>query len=104
MAFFEIVFSAEDFLSSGFTGRDQLEDPLDEALQDANYGEVTGGGGGLGMANIDLETNHDIPIDIIISFLRETLLRLNAPKSTVIKIYDPEEAEWRIYPQQKNRR
>ena len=97
MAFFEIIFRADDFLNAGFTGRDEIEDPLDEALHAADYGEVTGGGTGLGFSNIDVEVRDNIRVDEAISFLRSTLQSLNAPKSTVIKCYKPKETEWRVY-------
>jgi hypothetical protein len=38
--FLEIVFQSADFT---FGGRDEIEDPLEEALPDAGIGEVTGG-------------------------------------------------------------
>jgi len=43
--FLEIVSQNSDFT---FTGRDEVEDPLNGALAEAGAGEVAGGGGGLG--------------------------------------------------------
>ena len=52
MTFLEIVLQAADFT---FGGRDEIEDPLDDALRSAGLGEVTGGGTGMGVCNIDVE-------------------------------------------------
>jgi hypothetical protein len=41
--FLEIFINADDFRSSGFGGRSAIEDEIDEALEKADLGEVTGG-------------------------------------------------------------
>ena len=77
--FFEIILQAADF---HFGGRDEIEDPLDEALQNASLGEVTGGGSGSGVSNIDVEvTDADQGLMVI----RQVLQSLEVAKSTVIR-------------------
>lgn len=44
-AFLEIVLESADFT---LDSRDEVEDPLHEALTEAGIGEVTGAGGGMG--------------------------------------------------------
>ncbi len=53
-SFLEIILKSEDFAHAG---RDEIEDPLDEALQAAGLGEVTGGGSGIDSNNIDVEVS-----------------------------------------------
>ena len=66
----EIVFSSGKF---PFSGRDEVEDPLEEALARADAGEVTGGGSGLGMINIDVNlTDFLAGLEVI----HDTLLKL----------------------------
>ena len=77
--FFEIILQSADF---NFGGRDEIEDPLDEALQQANLGEVTGGGSGRGVSNIDVEvTDPEQGLKVI----RQLLQSLEVAKSTVIR-------------------
>jgi hypothetical protein len=77
--FFEIVLLSEDFR---FDGRDQIEDPLDEALQESGLGEVTGGGSGMGKANIDVEV---IDPQRGLAVIREVLQRLGVAPSTTVR-------------------
>jgi len=56
--FFEITFPiGPDY---AVANRHEIEDSLDEALQRAGLGEVTGGGAGMGKANIDVEVSDPI--------------------------------------------
>jgi len=80
MTFFEVSFPiAADYSVSD---RHDIEDRLDEALRHAGLGEVTGGGTGLGKANIDIEVNDTQPA---LTLIRETLRFLAVPRSTVIR-------------------
>ena len=89
--FLEIVFVGADF---AFDGRDEVEDPLNEALRNAGLGKVTGGGGGMGECNIDVEV-----IDSIrgLAFIREQLRALEVARSTVINQYEPEHVIHKVY-------
>lgn len=66
----------------------KYEDPLDEALKKERLGEVTGGGSSLtkdrklDWVGIDIEIN-DIKKGI--PFLKRTLLKLGAPKESVLE-------------------
>ena len=50
--FFDITFAEE---GPEFAGRFEVEDPLDDALQAAGVGEVTGGGSGLHGSSVDVD-------------------------------------------------
>ena len=88
---FEIVFDSSDLLASGFESRDQIEESLEAALTESGYGEVTGGGSGMGEAIIDVEISVEAPFQDALAFLRTTLQRLSGPRTTVIKRYLPQD-------------
>jgi hypothetical protein len=77
--FFEILLQAADF---PFDGRDEIDDPLDDALKQAGLGEVTGGGSGGGKVNIDVETTDP---DQGLALIRDVLRKLSVPSSTIIR-------------------
>jgi hypothetical protein len=87
--FFEIVFD-ESFL--GFERQEQFEVPLDQALQAAGLGEVTGGGGGAQGSNIDVEVGDP---ERGLALIREILISVGAPNSTRIIQHEPEN---RVHP------
>ena len=89
--FLEIVLQSRDFHLSG---RDEIEDPLDEALREAQLGEVTGGGSGAGSSNIDVEVL-DLPRGLEI--IRRILQELGCAKSTCIIQYYPNKIIHEIY-------
>lgn len=97
MAFFELSFDAVDFQTCGFEGRDEIEDPLDEALQNAGIGEVTGGGSGRGRSNIDIETFDGVSDDDAIDFIRQTLISLGAPRSSILTRNRPIKQQWHVF-------
>ncbi|QIF04175.1 hypothetical protein [Roseimicrobium sp. ORNL1] len=90
--FYEIVFQAADFT---FDGRDEIEDPLDEALRESELGEVTGGGSGGGICNIDVEVK-DAKRGLAV--IRKVLRKLKVARSTRIHQTEPEPREFGIYP------
>jgi hypothetical protein len=78
-AFFEIILLSPDFT---FGGRDEIEDPLEDALRAAGLGEITGGGTGMGKSNIDIEVT-DAERGLVI--IRDVLKRLGVAPSTIIR-------------------
>ncbi len=90
-AFLEIVLKSEDF---AFGGRDVVEDPLDEALQAAQLGEVTGGGTGSGSSNIDVEVED---LERGLQVVRRVLRELRVAASTVIVQRTPEHVVHKVY-------
>jgi hypothetical protein len=97
MAFFELSFDAVDFQNCGFDARDELEDPLDEALQNAKIGEVTGGGSGRGRTNIDIETFDDVSDEDALAIIRSVLIKLGAPRSSMLTRTQPVKQQWPIF-------
>jgi hypothetical protein len=89
--FLEIVLQGADF---GFGGRDEVEDPLGQALQAADLGEVTGGGTGMGTSNIDVEV---IELEAGLALIRTVLRHLGVAKSTVINQYEPHRVKHSVY-------
>ncbi len=89
--FFEIVFQSADF---SFGGRDEVEDPLDEALRAQDLGEVTGGGTGLGMCNIDVEVSD---AERGLALIRAVLRELGVASSTRIYQGEPERKTLEVY-------
>jgi hypothetical protein len=98
----EIVLDDAEAAAS-FEARDDIEDPLDEALGAAGIGEVTGGGSGMGKSNIDVEVT-DLPAGL--AMVRQVLRDLNVPASTVIYAHEGNRLEgtgrttaWPVYEQ-----
>ncbi len=89
--FLEIVFVAEDFVHDG---RDEVEDPLQEALEAAGLGCVTGGGGGSGKSIIDVEV---ADLERGLDLIRSVLRGLSVARSTVINQYEPARAVHPVY-------
>jgi hypothetical protein len=77
--------SSTSWAEAGFEGRDELEDPLDEALSEANLGEVTGGGSGRGAINIDVDIWDASRLGEGLALIRRVLNELGAPSNTYIK-------------------
>lgn len=89
--FFEIILQSADF---HFGGRDEIEDPLDEALQREGLGEVTGGGSGMGISNIDVEIKD---AERGLKLIREVLRDLGVAPSTVIRTSGSPSARHLVY-------
>jgi len=96
-AFFEIILSVSDMLASGFESRDEIGDPLDEALANSGVGEVIGGGSGLGKAHIDIEISLAISAEKAVAFLKTALREINVPRSTIILRHKPERTEYPVW-------
>lgn len=90
----EIILDVPALAASGFNGRDEIDEPLAEVLEESGFGEVTGGGSGGGQAIIDIELCGDL--DAGIQLLRETLVRLRVPPGTVIKCHAPKNETHKI--------
>lgn len=95
--FLEIIFDADDFAKMNIEGRDEIEDPLYDALIEANIGEITGGGTGSGIVMIDVEIENEQKFDEGLLIIRQILRDLDCPKSTVIKRAKPSEKIYKVY-------
>jgi hypothetical protein len=79
---------------------DLYEDPLQDALSEADLGEITGGGSQLGDGNSIAYCGLDVVVtdrDRGLALIRETMQRLGAPPDTVIEEYLPTYREHPIY-------
>jgi hypothetical protein len=86
--FIEIVIDSGEAKARGLGSRDEIEDPLAEALEDSGLGEVTGGGGGGGVYVIDVELD-EARFDEGLSIVRKSLIEIGVPDSTVLKQRKP---------------
>ena len=82
--FLEVFINANDFEASGFGGRSAVEDEVEDALEKAKLGKITGGGGGIYGVNIDIEVKEK-DFEVALDLIRKTLRKIKVPKSTVIK-------------------
>ena len=89
--FLEIVLRSDEFT---FDGRDEIEDPLDEALADSSLGEVTGGGSGIEGSNIDVEVSD---LSRGLGLVKRVLRELNVGPSTVVNQYEPRKIVHQVY-------
>jgi len=93
--FLEIILLTKDMEAAGVLSRDDIEDPLSEALEEAGVGEVTGGGGGLGKYTIDVEVSR-WRFRKAMKVIRAALRTAHAPSSTVILRHAPREETFRL--------
>jgi hypothetical protein len=95
--FLEIIVKAPEAAAAGIQSRDEIEDPLEEALSAAGVGEVTGGGGGSGIYTVDVEIANEDQLDEALAAIRRVLRSLKVPPSTVIKRHKPKEQAFPVY-------
>jgi hypothetical protein len=95
--FLEIIFILDDLLADGFEDRLEIEDELGAALGESGVGEIVGGGAGMGEANIDVEIDLNTNFEDALAFLRKTLRRLRAPRTSVIIRHRPHEEVFPVY-------
>src|SRR5215471_595041 len=93
----EIIFDAVDLRNVGIEGRDEIEQPLDEALSGSGLGEITGGGGGNQVAIVDVEIEDEERLEDALSIIRAVLRSLRVPRSTNIKRSKPTKASYGVY-------
>ena len=93
MTFFEILLRSDEF---EFDGRDEVEEPLEDALAREGLGEVTGGGSGGGYSNIDIEARDPVRA---LAVIRRVLQELRVGPNTVIRQYEPARRDHRVYEQ-----
>jgi hypothetical protein len=94
--FMEIIVNVSEASVIGIDSRDEIEDPLDAALAASGFGEVTGGGGGMGVYMIDVEVQETY-LNEGLSVIRNILRDLKVPLSTRIKRSQPDVTEYTVY-------
>lgn len=97
MVFLEVFLPFDENDTSGIEGRDAIEEPLNDALQEAELGEVTGGGGGIYGSNIDIEIASARKVDEALALIRQVLQSLHIPPSTVIIRHKPKRIVYPVY-------
>ena len=90
--FFEITFPIG--AAYEVADRHEIEDTLHEALQEADLGEVTGGGTGMGRANIDVEVTDPLRG---LALVRKILQDFSIPTNTVIRQAGTPSINHRVY-------
>jgi hypothetical protein len=95
--FLEVFFPDDSLEESGIEGRDELEEPLKNALRLSGLGDVIGGGGGEDGSNIDIEVHNESDFDKTLTLIRQILQDNNAPTGTVITRYKPVETVYNLY-------
>lgn len=80
--FFEIVVNAIEAQAAGIESRDEIEDPLEEALAESGLAEVTGGGGGSGVYIIDVEVFSEEQVEAALGVIRGVLEKVGAPPTS----------------------
>jgi hypothetical protein len=95
----EIWFESATLYNAGFEGRDEIEDPIDEALSASGLGEVTGGGSGDEGTNIDVSVESETNIVEAVALLKRVLKELKVPPETTITQYTDKEGDkiFRVY-------
>jgi hypothetical protein len=93
----EVVFPAGTLRKAGFEARDEIEDPLDEALIAAGLGEVTGAGSGTHSSILDVDFEDHVTLDLAVSELSRLLRNLNAPRETILVVHKPEHRTFSPY-------
>lgn len=83
--FLEILIYTKAALAEGIESRDEIEDPLAEALESSGLGEVMGGGAGMGKYTVDVGIGREEDLPEAILIIRRTLQGLQVPQSTVIR-------------------
>lgn len=94
--FVGIYFPKGALRKAGFEARDELEDPLDERLEAAGLGSVTGGGMGHLGSNIDVEMSDSLSGSDCIQIIRKLLVELKAPPETTFTV-EGEQGQFPLY-------
>lgn len=94
--FFELQFPANALSDSGFRGRDEIEDPLDDFLLSEGIGETTGGGSGIYGSNIDFLLADD-DVDISVQRVRQFLQTLQVPQTATLVQREGGNRRWPVY-------
>ncbi len=97
VVFLEIVLKADEASAAGIESRDEIEEPLEEALSTAGVGEVVGGGGGSGVYIVDVEITAEQQFEQALAVIRGVLQKLKVPPSTLIKRHKPQELALPVY-------
>lgn len=95
--FLEIVLTAADLSASGIEGRDEIEDPVHDALSADGLGEVTGGGAGGGRVIVEVEVFDEQSLEQALSVIRKELVRVGVPEGTIIKRNSPVPKVYRVF-------
>jgi len=91
--FLEIILKSKD-MTDLVPHRDEVEESLNEALRDAQFGEVSGGGAGSGVVILDVEIWAESDFHDALSLIRRVLKELKVPDSTRIQRHQPEKISY----------
>lgn len=95
--FLEVLFDVNDCAAVNIQSRDEIEDDLELKLVKSELGYVSGGGGGAGKYNIDIEINDERSLEAALVIIKDYLVSINVPRSSKIVRYKPQKQEFSIY-------
>lgn len=85
--FIEVIFPAiEGF---GIDERDEIEELLQEQLDATGWGDVSGGGSGMGVLILDVDVFEPQHLPEVVQLIRGILLEQGCPPRTRIQINQP---------------
>ncbi|HEY3320528.1 MAG TPA: hypothetical protein VGP72_08685 [Planctomycetota bacterium] len=93
--FLEVILVSKDLTATG-PDRGEIADALEEALVSDGIGDVTGGGAGMGQANIDIEVRNN-DFDDALALIKQVLSQVGVPNSTTIVRHKPVRMVYRVY-------
>ena len=73
----EVILNPSELAAQGFSGRDEVEEILEDVLVENNLGEITGGGTGIGISMIDVEIADENRSDEALEIIRKTFRNSN---------------------------
>ena len=87
-AFLEIILSTQGVKGAELVARDEIEDALEAALQNAQIGEITGAGAGMGKVVLDVEID-SLRVAEAIECIQQTLQEFALPAGCWIQGPEP---------------
>lgn len=95
--FLEVLIDSNELESLDIVDRFSIEDVLEEKLDESGIAEVSGGGAGLGIINIDVDIPDENDLNNVLGIIRATLTEHKLPQSTKIRRHKPTKIDYPLY-------